>query len=107
MKKKSNKTAKTHSIIDTDSSNNTSKKYNSTYAEPKGCCNIVIVQNEEKFPPPRLCLVRHWPNFEGGLGFTIDEDLISQKGMLRTQKKNNNFSFKNSNQRTLTLLIEK
>lgn len=44
--------------------------YNSVYNEP-GLCKMVIVQDDAKFPPPRLCLLRRWPNFEGGFGFKL------------------------------------
>lgn len=49
--------------------------YNSVYTDP-GYCKMVIVQEDDKFPSPRLCLLRRWPNFEGGFGFKLYEDLM-------------------------------
>ena len=46
---------------------------------------MVIVQDDDKFPSPRLCLLRRWPNFEGGFGFSLYEDLISS-GALKVQE---------------------
>ncbi len=66
-------------------SNNTSKQYNSVYTDP-GYCKMVIVQDDDKFPSPRLCLLRRWPNFEGGFGFNLYEDLISQSGALKVEE---------------------
>jgi hypothetical protein len=56
--------------------NTSNKTFNSTYSDP-GLCKMVIVQDDEKFPSPRLCLLRRWPNFDGGFGFNLYEDLIS------------------------------
>lgn len=47
---------------------------------------MVIVQDDDKFPSPRLCLLRRWPNFEGGFGFNLYEDLISQSGALKVEE---------------------
>ncbi|CAF0708112.1 unnamed protein product, partial [Brachionus calyciflorus] len=56
--------------------NGSNRTYNSVYSDP-GVCKMVIVQDDDKFPSPRLCLLRRWPNFEGGFGFSLYEDLIS------------------------------
>lgn len=59
--------------------------YNSVYTEP-GCCKMVIVQDDDKFPSPRLCLLRRWPNFEGGFGFNLYEGLINSTGALKVEE---------------------
>jgi hypothetical protein len=61
------------------------KTYNSVYTDP-GYCKMVIVQDDDKFPSPRLCLLRRWPNFEGGFGFNLYEDLISSTGALKVEE---------------------
>lgn len=61
------------------------KTYNSVYTDP-GYCKMVIVQDDDKFPSPRLCLLRKWPNFEGGFGFNLYEDLISLTGALKVEE---------------------
>jgi hypothetical protein len=66
-------------------SNQKTPTYNSVYTEP-GCCKMVIVQDDDKFPSPRLCLLRRWPNFEGGFGFNLYEDLISSTGALKVEE---------------------
>jgi hypothetical protein len=60
------------------------KTYNSIYTDP-GYCKMVIVQDDEKFPSPRLCLIRKWPNFEGGFGFQLFEDLLNSNGALKIE----------------------
>ena len=64
---------------------NSNKTYNSVYTDP-GYCKMVIVQDDDKFPSPRLCLLRRWPNFEGGFGFNLYEDLISSTGALKVEE---------------------
>lgn len=59
--------------------------FNSIYTD-SGQCKVVIVQDDEKFPSPRLCLLRRWPNFEGGFGFKLYEDLISAVGALKVEE---------------------
>lgn len=59
--------------------------FNSVYTDP-GYCKMVIVQDDDKFPSPRLCLLRRWPNFEGGFGFKLYEDLISSTGALKVEE---------------------
>jgi hypothetical protein len=61
------------------------KTFNSVYTDP-GYCKMVIVQDDDKFPSPRLCLLRRWPNFEGGFGFKLYEDLISSTGALKVEE---------------------
>ena len=61
-----------------------SKTYNSVYTDPS-FCKMVIVQDDDKFPSPRLCLLRKWPNFDGGFGFNLYEDLISSTGSLKVE----------------------
>ena len=61
-----------------------SKTYNSVYTDP-GFCKMVIVQDDDKFPAPRMCLLRKWPNFDG-FGFTVYEDLISSTGALKVEE---------------------
>ena len=65
--------------------NGSNKTYNSVYTDP-GYCKMVIVQDDDKFPSPRLCLLRRWPNFEGGFGFNLYEDLISSTGALKVEE---------------------
>jgi hypothetical protein len=60
------------------------KIYNTIYTDP-GYCKMVIVQDDEKFPSPRLCLLRKWPNFEGGFGFHLYEDLLNSTGALKIE----------------------
>ena len=64
--------------------NGSNKTYNSVYTDP-GYCKMVIVQDDDKFPSPRLCLLRRWPNFEGGFGFNLHEDLMSSTGALKVE----------------------
>ena len=61
------------------------RTFNSIYTDP-GQCKMVIVQDDDKFPSPRLCLLRRWPNFEGGFGFKLYEDLISSTGALKVEE---------------------
>lgn len=61
------------------------KTFNSVYSDP-GVCKMVIVQDDDKFPSPRLCLLRRWPNFDGGFGFKLYEDLISSTGALKVEE---------------------
>jgi hypothetical protein len=63
----------------------TGRTFNSIYTDP-GQCKMVIVQDDDKFPSPRLCLLRRWPNFEGGFGFKLYEDLISSTGALKVEE---------------------
>lgn len=65
--------------------NGSNKTYNSVYTDP-GYCKMVIVQDDDKFPSPRLCLLRRWPNFEGGFGFNLYEDLMSSTGALKVEE---------------------
>ena len=65
--------------------NGSNKTYNSVYTDP-GYCKMVIVQDDDKFPSPRLCLLRRWPNFEGGFGFNLHEDLMSSTGALKVEQ---------------------
>lgn len=65
--------------------NGSNKTYNSVYTDP-GFCKMVIVQDDDKFPSPRLCLLRRWPNFEGGFGFNLYEDLFSSTGALKVEE---------------------
>jgi hypothetical protein len=65
-------------------STNGAKIYNTIYTDP-GYCKMVIVQDDEKFPSPRLCLLRKWPNFEGGFGFHLYEDLLNSTGALKIE----------------------
>jgi hypothetical protein len=62
-----------------------SKSYNTIYTDP-GYCKMVIVQDDEKFPAPRCCLLRKWPNFEGGFGFHLYEDLLNSTGALKIEE---------------------
>ena len=58
------------SIVVRSTTPSMNRTYNSVYNEP-GYCKMVIVQDDDKFPQPRLCLLRRWPNFEGGFGFKL------------------------------------
>ena len=63
----------------------TNKTYNSVYNDP-GYTKMVIVQDDDKFPSPRLCLLRRWPNFEGGFGFNLYEDLGESTDALKVEE---------------------
>jgi hypothetical protein len=53
------------------------KTFNTVYTDP-GYSKMVIVQDDEKFPSPRLCLLRRWN--EDGYGFHLVEDVESSIG---------------------------
>ena len=69
---------------------NGTKSYNSTY-ETSGQSKMIIIQDdddetdEDKFPPPRLCLLRKWPTFDGGFGFSLCDDLLNSTGSLKVK----------------------
>ena len=66
---------------------NGAKTYNTTY-ETSGPSKTIIIQDddedaENQFPSPRLCLIRKWPNFESGFGFSLYDDLLNSTGSLK------------------------
>jgi hypothetical protein len=66
---------------------NGSKSYNSTY-KSTGHSKMIIIQDDdddEKFPQPRLCLLRRWPNFDAGFGFSLFEDLLNSTASLKVE----------------------
>lgn len=60
-----------------------SKQYNSVYKD-SAYSKMIVIEDDEKFPSPRLCLLRKWPNFEG-FGFTLCEELLNTLGSLKVE----------------------
>ena len=55
------------------------------FINDEGGDEVEVEWEDQMFPPPRQCLLRKWPNFESGFGFSLFIDLFNSTGALKVR----------------------